>query len=316
MATPTTPSPISARSHTAPDPAPSLTLIAIVAVVITWGFASPLLKYASLSGPALAAYRVWLGAGVLVLFAALGGRRPTMATARWAAPAGLLFGANIMCFVGAVKLTTVANATIIGALQPAIVLLVAGPWFGESVTRREVACVGIAILGVATVIVGSSGVPEWNPAGDALAVLSVLTFTGYFLISKGARRTVGTFDYMTIVHCAAAVVVTPVALLHPGRLATTDRGDIAIVLFFALVSGTLGQVVIGWAQRYIDVSMSSLMLLGVPVVAAVAAWPIVGEALQPLQIIGGLIALIGIGAMVMRPNRRPAEWESAAIESS
>ena len=34
---------------------------------ITWGFASPLVKYASLSGPTLAFYRLWLGAMLLLL---------------------------------------------------------------------------------------------------------------------------------------------------------------------------------------------------------------------------------------------------------
>lgn len=288
-------------------------MLAIIAVVIVWGFASPLLKYASLSGTALAAYRIWIGAAALVLYMALRGRRPDIASLRWGIPAGLLFGANIVCFVLGVKLTTVANATIIGALQPAITLMVAGPWFGERITRREVACVALAIVGVAVVIVGSSGVPEWNPRGDLFAVAAVLTFTGYFLISKRARVTVGTLDYMTVVHCAAAIIVTPIALATPGDLAMSDATDIGIVLFFALVSGTLGQVVIGWAQRYVDVSLSSLMLLGVPVVAALAAWPLVGEALQPLQIAGGVIALAAIGAMILRPGRGgklEPEWEA------
>lgn len=290
-----------------------MTMVAVIGVVIVWGLASPLLKYASLTGPALAAYRIWLGSAALVAYMALRGRRPDVAALRWGVPAGLLFGLNIICFVVGVKLTTVANATIIGALQPAMTLVVAGPWFGERVTRREVACVAMAIVGVAVVIVGSSGVPEWNPRGDAFAAAAVLTFTGYFLISKRARATVGTLDYMTTVHCAAALVVTPVALASPGDLRMQDTTDLAIVLFFALVSGTLGQVVIGWAQRYVDVSLSSLMLLGVPVVAAVAAWPIVGEALQPLQIVGGLIALAAIGAMILRPDRRAdrePEWEA------
>ena len=39
---------------------------------------------------------------------------------------------NLLFFVLAIKMTTVANATLIGALQPAIVLLVAGRWFAST----------------------------------------------------------------------------------------------------------------------------------------------------------------------------------------
>jgi drug/metabolite transporter (DMT)-like permease len=299
------------------EPTATLTLAAIIAVVVTWGLASPLLKLASLSGPALSAYRLWIGASVLIAFMIATRRRLDMPTARWAAMAGALFGANILFFVVGVKLTTVANATLIGALQPAIVLFVAGPWFGETITRREVACVAVAITGVAVVILGSAGVPEWNPAGDAMAVMAVLTFTGYFLISKRARATVSTIEYMTGVHLAAAVVVTPFALAAPGELAFTDATDVFVVLFFALVSGTLGQVVVGWAQRYVDVSLSSLVLLGVPVIAAGAAWLMLDEAITSMQAVGGVITLAGIGAMVWRPAREPGpgvEWE--AVSSS
>jgi drug/metabolite transporter (DMT)-like permease len=281
---------------------PSLPIIAIAGAVLTWGFASPLLKYSSLSGPALGFYRLWLGA--IVLSAALAVRRVHISpnTLRWAAPAGVVFGTNLVLFVVAVKLTTVANATLIGALQPAIVLLVAGRWFGETVSRREIMAVVVAIVGVGVVIVGSAGKPEWNPAGDALAVLSVLTFTAYFLISKQARATVGTLDYMAVVHIVAALVATPIALAHPGELTSFQFKDVLIVLFFGLVSGTAGQMVIGWAHRYVDVSLSSLMLLAVPIVAALTAWAMLGESLGPVQILGGAITLVAIAAMVGRSS--------------
>lgn len=290
---------------------PSVPVAAVAAAIITWGFVSPLVKYASLSGPALAFYRLWLGAIVLLLVIRIGRTPLHREIWKWALPAGVVFGTNMVLFVVSVKMTTVANATLIGALQPAIVLLVAGPWFGEVVTRRQIACVALAIVGVAVVIVGSAGAPEWNPAGDALAMLSVLAFTAYFLISKQARATVGTLEYMTVVHLAAALVATPIALAHPGALVSFDPVDVLIVLFFALVSGTAGQFVISWAHRYVDVSLSSLMMLGVPVVAAITAWLLLGESLGSVQIAGGLITLAAIGAMLRRPATAIEPLEAA-----
>jgi drug/metabolite transporter (DMT)-like permease len=279
----------------------SVPILAVTATVVTWGFVSPLLKYSSLSGPALGFYRLWLGVAVLLLILRAGRSRIGASTWRWGAIAGVVFGANMLAFLVSVKMTTVANVTLIGALQPAIVLLVAGRWFGETVSRREITCVAVAIAGVAIVIVGSAGAPEWNPAGDAIAVCAVLSYTAYFLISKQARTTVATLEYMTIVHLAAALMVTPIALASPGELVSFDAVDLLIVLFFALVSGTAGQVVIGWAHRYVDVSVSSLIMLGVPAVAAITAWPLLGETLGPVQIAGGLISLAAIGAMLRRP---------------
>lgn len=293
------------------DDAPWLPVGAVAAAVTTWGIASPLIKLTSLGGPALAFYR--LAGGVVVLVAVLAAvRQPLTARGmRWAALAGVVFGLNMVMYVLALKMTTVANATLIGALQPAITAAVAGPLFGERITRREVACIGIAIGGVALVIAGSTGSAEWNPAGDALALFAVLTFTAYFLISKHARSHVGTLEYMTGVHIAAAIAAAPIALSDPGGLWPLETKDVLIVGFFALVSGTLGQFVIGWAHRYVDVSLSSLMMLGVPVIATLAAWPMLGESIGPLQFIGGAITLAAIGAMLRRPASSVEELSPA-----
>ena len=279
---------------------PWLPVASIAATVVTWGLASPLIKAASLSGIALAFHRLWIGALFLLVVMALLREPVTRQGLRWSLPAGALFGANMIFFVLGVKMTTVANATLIGALQPAITLMFAGRYLGETVTRREITCVAVAIFGVAVVIVGSTGAPEWNLAGDFMAVCAVLTFTVYFLITKVARQTMGTLEYMTGVHTAAAVVAIPVVLLSSADLWDVTWGDVGVILFIAFISGTGGQMVIGWAQRYVDVSLSSLMLLGVPVVAALAAWAMLGEALGPVQIVGGIITLAAIGAMVRR----------------
>jgi drug/metabolite transporter (DMT)-like permease len=290
----------------------SLAVLAVALTVVTWGLASPLIKTASLSGPALGFYRVWIGAIVLTAILRAGGTPISRDTLRWGVIGGAVFGVNLILFLLSIKMTTVANATLIGALQPAIVLIVAGPWFGEVVTRRQIGWVALAIAGVGIVIAGSAGTPEWNPLGDFLAMLAVLTFTAYFLISKRVRTaSAGTLEYMTVVHLAAAVVSTPLALARPAELWSLGWEDVLIVLFFALVSGTLGQLVIGWAHRYVDVSLSSLIMLGVPVVAAIAAWLMLGEPLGPLQIIGAVVTLAAIGAMLHGSPDRPSPPEPA-----
>lgn len=279
-----------------------LPLTGIAGTIATWGMASPLIKLASVGGPALSFHRLWIGAVALLAISHGAGQRMERRVLRWAVPAGMVFGVNMVLFVVAVKTTTVANATLIGALQPAMTLLVAGRWFGERVTARAVVAVAVAIAGVSIVIVGSAGKPEWNPLGDALAVGSVVSFTIYFLISKRARATIGTLEYMTGVHTAAALVVMPLALFAPSELWRLSWGDAGVILFIAFVSGTGGQLVIGWAQRFVDVSLSSLMLLGVPVVAALAAWVLLDESLEPVQALGGAITIAAIGAMVWQPS--------------
>lgn len=269
--------------------------------VVFWGFGPILVRLAVLPTLALSLYRMWLGFALMAPLWATTRRPPSWLALRVAAPAGLMFGANLMLFVGAVRLTSVASATLIQVLQPALVLLVAGRWFGERVGAREVVWTAVSIGGVALVVLGSASRPGWNPLGDLLAVGALLTWTGYFLAAKRARDHLTTIELMTWVMLIAALVVTPVAWLS-GQDLGPPRGISWLWLgLFVLVPGA-GHFLMNWAHRFVDVSVSSLLAVGWPVVSAAAAWVILREPLAPVQVLGGLLAMAAITA-VLRAQR-------------
>lgn len=288
--------------------------IAVAFAIGSWGFGSVLVKLMSISGVSLAFYRLWLGSALMLVIVTLGRRRLTLDVVRRAVPAGLLFGVNVAMFFSGLRLTSVANANLISALQPAIVLMVAGPLFGEHVGRREVAWTAVSLAGVGVVIVGGSSSPAWSPAGDLLAFGAVLTFTGYFLVSKRARQTVGTLEYVAVVQLIAAIVVTPIVLLSPGGIEWLEPLDALWLALIVFGTGVGAHLVVNWGHRYVNVSASSLMMLGVPVVAAVAAWLVLDESITPLQIAGSAVTLGAILFIVLGGDTPPASEPAAAVD--
>jgi drug/metabolite transporter (DMT)-like permease len=290
--------PVSAARLTAPA-AGGRAGVAVSVAVLAWGCGNVLVKLVSFDGVVLSLYRLWIGFFLMAGLMRLAGRPVTMRAVRQALPGGLLFGVNVAMFFSALKLTSVADATLISALQPALVFTVAGPWFGEHVRPHELLWSAVALAGVAVVVLASAGTPEWSPLGDALALGAVVTFTGYFLVSKRLRATLGAVEYVAAMQLSAAIVVTPVALVatagHPGGGHPLDWLWLMLIV---CVSGVGGHLLVNWAHRYVDVSVSSLMMLGVPVVGAVAAWVVLGESLGPLQVVGGLITLAALAAVV------------------
>jgi drug/metabolite transporter (DMT)-like permease len=277
-------------------------LAAAVVAVIAWGFGGVLVKLTAMEGLALSFARLWLGFLVMLPVMVVARRRLTWVALRRSALGGLFLGGDVVLFFSSLKLTSVADVTLIGALQPALVLLVAGPWFGERVGIREVGWTIAAVAGTAVVIAGAAGTPAWSPLGDLLAVGALFAFTGYFLVTKRARQSVGTLEYMTGVMLVAALVATPLALasgqdLRPGRAV-----DWLWLAVFVLVPGAGGHTLMGWAQRYVDVSVTSLVVVGMPVVAALAALVVLGEPLTVPQVLGGLLVLVSISAILRRPT--------------
>src|SRR5262245_29087864 len=87
--------------------------VALSAAMIAWGTTGVAAKAVDMGGMALAAYRSSVGAVALVAMLYLSGRRLTWAKFRVGIVGGIFLGLDLTLFFSAVKLTTVANATVI-----------------------------------------------------------------------------------------------------------------------------------------------------------------------------------------------------------
>lgn len=226
--------------------------------------------------------------------------RPSM----WAFVGGSLFGVHQLLFFESLKLTTVANVTIIGALQPAMVALVSYPLFGERVRAAQVIWIVTAIGGVSLVVAGSVGSPAWSGWGDFLAFLNIVAFTAYFLASKQARKTMDTARYNMWMTATAGVIVAAVCLVTTQPLMRYDAREWLVVAVIALIPGTLGHFAVNWAHPRVPAAVSSMILLGLPILSAFAAWITLGESLTLVAIIGCGITIASIAAMVMAGQAR------------
>ncbi len=297
---------LAARVHVPEARRHAVAEAAIVGAVVIWGCGAVLIKLSGFAGITFAFYRLWLGFFAFLVVLLLSGRRLTWRTLVTAAPGGVLLGCDVTFFFVAIKETSVVDATIIGALQPVLVLLVAGRWFGEHVGAREVALVMLSLVGVALVGIGSSGLPVFSLRGDVLAFLALFAWTGYWLVTKRVRATMPALEYMTGVFLTASLVITPVMLLSGKSFLAKEPTDWLWLGLFVLFPSTAGQGMVAWAHRYVEVWLSSLLLQGMPVVASVAAFVVLGEPLTPMIVAGGLI-VVGATAAIILLTRTPTD---------
>jgi drug/metabolite transporter (DMT)-like permease len=288
---------------------------AVLVAVAGFSVTNIILKITQATALSFAFYRLWAGALVMWAVLALTGRRLSMDVVRRSVWGGVVFGFNVSLFFLALKATNVADVLVIQSLQPALILMVAGPLFGERVTRWDVWWTVVSVGGVVLVTVGSSGTPVWSLRGDVFAVGSLLCWTAYFLVSKHARKRVPATEYMAVVTTTAAVVVTPLALLSHqplGALRWQDWGWLAVFL----VAAQGGHLMLAWAHSQVDVSLSSLILLAQPIITVAAAWILLDEPLPGLAIAGGLVVILSVAAIVRRAARAVLGEDEATPEAS
>ena len=76
-----------------------------------------------------------------------------------------------------------------------------------------------------------------------------------------------------------------------------------------LIAGTAAHVLMIWAHRYVQTSVSSPLLLGEPPLVAAGAWIWFGESLGPIEIIGSIAVVASLFGVVRSPDLEEAEAE-------
>jgi len=270
-----------------------------------WGFTGIIVYLSKTESIVLTFYRLWIATTIMVLALLLSRRRLSWHVLLRAAPAGVLLGVNLTCYVFAFRLTTIADASVIGALQPALVMIVAALMFGELVGVREIVLTAIAIIGVVGVVAGPRVSIGTHATGDLLAVIGTLAFAGYWLVAKSARVQLPTFEFMAGVWITAAIGITPITLISGKSLSVVTATSWLWIVALAVVPG-IGHLLMNWGHRFVEASVSSVISITNAAVAAVAALVILGQPLSLIQICSGSVAM-GAIALVARGRRKPLE---------
>jgi len=279
-------------------------ILATTLGVTIWGASSIMVKSIDgIDSVGISFHRLLIGAVLLVVVHVGRGGRITWDTLKVSAAGGVAFGLDIVLFFSALRETSVANATVIGALQPILLAPIGVRLFGERLERRTLLWSAVAVAGTAVVVLGATGVPEWSLHGDLLAVGALCSWTAYFVASKQARQVLGTLEYFTGLSIVAAVMVAPYALLTGADLSPAGTGDWVTIVLVTVLSGALGHVLLNWSHEHVPLQVVSLLTLLVPVVAAVGAVTFLDERITAAQWIG-MAVVVGSLAVVVR--ERPA----------
>lgn len=254
---------------------------------------------------AIATWRLALAAAVL---APLAGRRLGRLKALPASSLLLLLGAgaalafHFFTWIAAVQATTVANATLVLAVNPVITAVAAYLLFGERASGRLKIAVGVGLAGVAVIGWNDlSFAPEKIP-GDLLALASSFLFTTYLLIGKRVRRALDTDVYVTAVYGAAALV--GFAALLALRIPVIDYTPRTWLCFglMALVPTVLGHTSLNAAVRYLPAGRITALTLAEPLLAGTVAFFAWDERVS-LGAIAGFV-LIGASVLAVATERR------------
>jgi drug/metabolite transporter (DMT)-like permease len=291
----------------------TLPLLAASVAVFAWGFGPLFVRGIDAPVGTIVTFRVLLAIPVAIVVAYATGGRLSWTLLRRAFPTSVCFALSFIAGFASFQQTSIVNATLIPALQPALVLIVAFRMFGERRSRAELVYAAIAFVGVVGVVAGASGGGA-SIHGDLFAVANLLVFTGYFLLVKRVRDDdVHSWSLLAAVFVDTAVVIVPWAIIVNTDLGAIHGADWLLLVGLVLLPGMVGHGFMTWAHHYLDVTVTSMMTLANPVVSIVGAWLIFSQALGTLQIASAIVVLLALGSILRRQRAGRALAAEAAL---
>jgi drug/metabolite transporter (DMT)-like permease len=273
-------------------------VLATLLAVVAWGFGPLTMRGFTASAPTVGLYRFSMAVVVFWGVAYATGGRATLRLLRGVALPGVFFGASFVTAFESFQRTSIANATLIGALTPVVIMPIAAVTMGDRLGVRRVAFGVLAMVGVGVTVLGASNSSGASWDGDLLAVATLLLFSGQLLLVK-RRRDLGAHSWSVVaaVSTVGLVVLAPWALVASNDLGDFSGRDWLLLVVLIAVPGLGGHGLMTWAQAHIDASVTALLMLGGPVVSALGAWVIFDQALSGWQIVGAAVVLGALAAV-------------------
>jgi drug/metabolite transporter (DMT)-like permease len=198
-------------------------------------------------------------------------------------------------------------ALLIQFVGPILVALWARFVYREPVRRRIWLALGLALAGLTLIVQVWQG-GRLSGAGLAAAAVAGVTYAAYILLAeRGVRRrdpislSAWGFFFATLFwsvlapwwNFPAGRIGDDVSLL--GNLAA-DHLPVWLLMLWMVVLGTIVPfLLVVSALRHISATRAGVTGMLEPVVAIVIAWAWLGESLEPVQLVGAALTLVGIG---------------------
>ena len=199
------------------------------------------------------------------------------------------------------------NSTLLANVAPILVTLGARVFFGDRIKASFIVGMALAIAGAATLAGASFRLSSDHLLGDALSITAAVFYAGYLLTVKHLRNKFSTPAIMAWSGLSSCAGFGLIAWLSGDKMWAATAGGWWVLLALAMVSHVGGQTLIAYGFGHLPASFSSVTLLWQPVVAAAAAWMLLGEGLGWMQALGAVVVLAGIAVAsgALNNARRP-----------
>lgn len=207
---------------------------------------------------------------------------------------GVFLALDLIFWNTSFSYTTVANANLLVNLVPITIIPLSYFFYKEKLSKSFFVGLIVLSFGIIVLINGKVTANPENFKGDMYAFIASI-FYGLFLFSvSNARKRVPAKVIMFVAGFGSLVTLFIAMILTEGIQYPTTIQEAIPLVGLAIFSQLLGQGLMSYCIGKIKITLSSLLVLSQPIVAALYSFILFQEKISLQEIVGIIIVLTGI----------------------
>lgn len=204
---------------------------------------------------------------------------------------------NQLLFIWGVRYTTPANASLAYALTPAFVLMIAVLFLGETLTKRKLIGIIIAMLGTFIVLFEKGlafGTEQF--LGNIMVLLASISWAIYTSMGKKYAMKYGGIFSTGVSMFTGLLLYIPIVIFLPFDISPSDY-DTSIwfqLFYLGVITSGLGYALWYFALTKMEASKLAVFNNIQPVLTTIMAFFLFNTLPSELFIIGAIIAICGV----------------------
>ena len=271
--------------------------LTLMAAMFLFGTIGPFVRRIGVSSGELALYRGILAALMIGAFLVLTKQRLDLRSAKkdllLLMISGGAMGFNWILLFEAYKYTTVSVATLSYYFAPILVTAACPLLFKEKLTKKQVLCFVMSTIGLIMITgLGDAGKGSKDIIGILFSLGAAVLYAGVVLLNKFIKNIAG-IHRTFLQFLAAIVVLIPYVTTTSGvTLSGLDSTGWICLLIVGIVHTGVTYCMYFSALGDLPGQKAALLSYIDPLVAVVVSVTVLGEEMQPLQLLGGGLILV------------------------
>lgn len=212
--------------------------------------------------------------------------------------------------------TTASKASIIIAMIPVVVMIVAHFTLGERISRKHLFGILLSFVGIIILVAGDPHF-SWSLhgsfGGDLLIFAAVISTAFYMILVRDLGQSIPSFEITSFQILYGTLFFTPFFIIQLPQTQWSEISleSIAAILFLTIFATIGGFLCYNYVLSKISASRAAVFQNGTPVVTAVAAWIVLGESLTLLQICGAFLVIFALILTNIKKKQRDVHFISS-----